>query len=466
MQKAKGKIGVVNYERYNPVITISVVGTLLVSILRLYYHLRQLFGRNNWQLLVPDHHEDPLTMTFKEKLYLGYKYYYKAVVTPEQHSGLDEYFKNQTLQPAVPEGFIAEKKITINAGGDLIPYTCITPAICKNLWDEVGDFFFDADIVFSNLEAPADFSKPVSAAPEVMLHDMYFNADESTFDIFNGNKKFKGYDVLSIANNHSLDFGEESLLQTMRMLSKKQIAYTGAAQKAEEKNDFPVIERNGIKVAFLAATFSFNKEELATGKSWLCNHILLNQTNPDISLLTEQAATARRQGTDIVIAALHMGCAYQAYPGIHTVTNARLICDNAGIDILIAGHPHHAQPLEFYNSPVTGRQHLIVYSLGDFIAYDIFKWGHLTMLLQLQISKGTLNGDSHTCLTGIKIKPVYMHAEEKAGKITSLKLLDYLQAKNNAAAYFNNNKDIVKFEETCDFFERFVVLPYQQHVLV
>ena len=466
MQKEKAKAGSVNFERYKPVITISIIGKILVCILRFYYSLRELLGRNNWALLVPDHHEDPLTMTFEEKLYLGYKYYYKAVVTPEQHSGLDLYFHNQTLQPFIPEGFVADKKITLNAGGDLIPYTCITSSVCTNLWDDVGDFFFNADIVFANLEAPADFSKPVSAAPEVMLHDMYFNADESTFNIFNGNQKFKGYHVLSIANNHSLDFGEESLLKTMELLRYKKIAYTGAAATPEEKNNYPIIERNGIKVAFLAATFSFNKEELAADKSWLCNHILLNQTNPDISLLTEQATAARSRGADIIVAALHMGCAYQAYPGIHTVTNARLICDVSGIDILIAGHPHHAQPLEFYNSTVTGRQHLIVYSLGDFIAYDIFKWGHLTMLLQLQISKGWLEGKEHTCLTGIKIKPAYMHAVAKAGKITSLKLLDYLLVKQNPESYFNDKMDSEKFKETCDFFERFVIMPHQQHVLI
>jgi len=366
----------------------------------------------------------------------------------------------------VPKGFKAATTITLNAGGDLIPYTCITPAVCKNLWDEVGKFFFDADLVFANLEAPADFSKPVSAAPEVMLHDMYFNADENTFNIFSGNGKFKGYDVLSIANNHSLDFGEESLIKTMEMLRQKNIAYTGAALKAEEKNDFPIIERKGIKIAFLAATFSFNKEELAADKQWLCNHILLNQTNPDVTLLVEQAALARSRGADIIVAALHIGCAYQAYPGIHTVTNARLVCDAADIDIVVAGHPHHAQPMEFYQSVITGRQHFIVYSLGDFIAYDIFKWGHLTMLLQLQISKGMVNGQPYTCLTGIKIKPSYMHAVAKAGKITHLQLLDYLKVKSNPRLYLPNGRDLEKFAEVRDYFERFVLQPEQQHVLV
>jgi poly-gamma-glutamate synthesis protein (capsule biosynthesis protein) len=316
------------------------------------------------------------------------------------------------------------------------------------------------------LEAPADFSKPGSAAPEVMLHDMYFNADAAMLKIFTGNGQFKGYDVLSVANNHSLDMGVDGLLNTLQLLQQKGIAYTGAAITKAAQNDFPIIDRKGIKVAFLSATFSFNKEQLPEDKQWLCNHISLNRSNPDISLLVKQAAIARQRGADIIVASLHMGCAYQVYPNMHTVNNIHAICDAAGIDIVIAGHPHHAQPMELYQSVTTGKQHFIVYSLGDFIAYDIFKWGHLPMMLQLQISKGMLDGKSYTCVTDIRVKAAYMHATTKNGKIKSLELLDYLELKEHAADFFSNKKDLQKFNETSAFFEQFVLQPHQQHLLV
>lgn len=456
----------VNYNKFNPVISLSTKGKILVSIVRFFYQIRQWFSKNETQPFLPHHHEDPLTMTFPEQLYLGHKYYFKAMIQPEHGSGLETYFQNQTLRITLPENFIAAASITLNAGGDLIPYTSIQPAVCTNLWKNTGHFFFDADIVFANLEAPADFSKPASAAPEVMLHDMYFNADEAMLKIFTGNDQYKGYDVLSVANNHSLDMGVDGLLNTLQLLQQKGIAYTGAALTESAQNNFPIIDRKGIKVAFIAATFSLNKEQLPEDKQWLCNHILLNCSNPDISLLVKQAAIARQRGADIIVAALHMGCAYQAYPNMHTVNNIHTICDAAGIDVVIAGHPHHAQPMELYNSATTGRQHCIVYSLGDFIAYDIFKWGHLPMMLQLQISKGMLNGKSFTCITDIKIKAAYMHATVNNGKINSLELLDYLELKRNAATYFTNKKDLQKFEEINAFFEQFVLQPHQQHVLV
>ncbi len=442
------------------------MGKILVGIVRLYYRIRQWLGKDQWISVWPGHHEDPLKMTFAEKRYLGYKYYFKALIQPEKGSNLEAYFHNQNFQFNMPAGFKPDETITFHAGGDLIPYTSIQTAVCKNIWNHTGDFFFNADIVFANLETPADFSKPCSAAPEVMLHDMYFNADAAMMKIFNGNDQYKGFDVLSIANNHSLDAGTTGLLDTMRLLQQRNISYCGAALNKEEQHQFPIIERKGIKVAFLAATFSFNKEVLRDDSAWLCNHIELNQSNPDISLLIQQAKIARERGADIIVAALHMGCAYQAYPSMHSVNNIHAICDKAGIDIVIAGHPHHAQPMEIYASPATGKQHFIVYSLGDFVAYDIFKWGHLSMLLKLEISKGLLNGQSFTCITSLQIKPVYLHAKIKSGKITSLELLDYLELKKKPSAFLSNKKDLKKFNEVSDFFERFVLQPHQQHVLI
>ena len=457
---------IIDYKKFNPVITISTKGKMLVYIVRFFYQLRQWLGKKEIHVFLPNHHEDPLTMTFAEQLYLGSKYYFRAMTQEEQGADLKSYFGRQTLQPVIPANFIPSQTISFNAGGDLIPYTSIKPQVCSNLWRNTGEFFFDADIVFANLETPADFSKPSSAAPEVMLHDMYFNADEAMLKIFTGNGQFKGYNVLSVANNHSLDMGVDGLLNTLHLLQQKGIAYTGAALTAAAQNDFPIIEKNGIKVAFLSATFSFNKEVLPTGKAWMCNLIPLNLSNPDISLLVTQAAIARQRGADIIVAALHMGCAYQAYPGMHTVNNIHNICDAAGVDVVIAGHPHHAQPMELYQSAATGKQHFIVYSLGDFIAYDIFKWGHLPMMLQLQISKGILNGKPFTCITNIKIKAAYMHAVVTKGKIQSLELLDYLGLKKNATTFFTNKKDLQKFNETSSFFEEFVLQPHQQHLLV
>ncbi len=452
----------VDYKKYRPVSAISFRGSLLIGIIRLCYRLREWLGRPMPDAVVSAHHEDPLTMRFAEKTYMGQKYYYRAMVQPEPGSNLKEHFARQRFVFDVSAEFVPETSATLSMGGDLIPYTCIRKNSCEHLWDETGDFFFDADWVVANLESPADFSKPFSAAPEVMLHDMFFNVDAEAFQIFNGNGKYRGFDLLGVANNHSLDRGVEGLSNTLRQLKELGITPCGAVLNPDEQMKPMILERNGIRLAFIAATFSFNKETLPEGEEWRCNRLPLNHAGADMQLLIDQTRAARDAGADMVVALLHMGCAYQAYPSGHSVSNIRSLCDKAGVDIVIAGHPHHPQPMELYASPETGRKHFIVYSLGDFIARDIFKWGRLCLMPKFTLVKGKLNGLPHTCIASVRMKVGYMHAEGSGGKIALLKLLDYEKLRSEPGRYLKTNRDRIEFSEISTFFETFVLSPQQQ----
>jgi len=403
-------------------------------------------------------------MTTRESLYLGYKYYYRAMLAAEPGSGLEAYFAAQSLRPCIPVGFSADQSATLSFGGDLMTYSSIRPDTCAGLWEEMGDFFFGADIVAANLETPIDLTKPLSTTPEVMLSDMYFNGDETLLSIASGNGQYKGYDLLSVANNHSLDMGIDGLLHTLDFLQEKGIATAGAARTKSQWQDVPILERNGIRFAFLAATFSLNKEQLPAEQPWLCNHVLLNDSNPDLSPLALQAAAARANGAEMVIAMLHMGTAYQAYPGATIVQNAHRVCDEAGIDAIIAGHPHHAQPMELYDSPHTGRQHFIAYSLGDFIAYDIFKWGQLPLLLRLTVSKGQTPNGPAVLLSDIEVRPAFMHADIRHGNVKSLRLMDYFRLRNDPSLSGIDPSEKRHFQELREFFESYVCSIRQQHV--
>ena len=454
----------VNYNTYNPVHPITLKGRLLVGLVRFIYSGRKWLGFPSWKTVLPKHHEDPLKMTFAEKLYFGHKYYYKGMVQPEAGSQTAAYFAGQSLQVSVPSGFVPQQTITLSAGGDLMPYEAINTNTTHELWTEAGDFFFGSDVVLANLETVADISESFSAAPEVMLHDMFFNIDENCFNIFNGNNQYRGYDVLSTSNNHAMDLGEKGLLNTMNFLQQKNVSYCGTSHSAEGRDAFPIIEKQGIKIAFLAYTFSLNKETLPDGKPWLCNHIFLNEENPDLSLIIHQANVAKNRGADVIIAALHMGCAYQAYPSGHTINNMHAICEAANIDVLIGGHPHHCQPMEIYKTTKADgniREHIIIYSLGDFIAYDIFKWGHLTLILKLHFAKGTLDNKTVTQIIKLEAKPFYMHRKKNANLI----LVDFMTIKNSPEKYFASKKDKRMIAELSDFFDRFIFTKKQQQAL-
>ena len=454
----------INYATYKPVKALTAKGRVLVAFVRFLYTLRRLMGKPMWHHIAPNHHEDALKMTMEEKLYLGHKYYYRAMISPEPGADTAQYFSGQDLRFSVPKHFDVQRSITLSAGGDLIPYTCLNPLTTNDLWTEAGDYFFGSDLVFANLETVADTEAPYSAAPEVMLADMYFNIDERTFNIFNGNGKYRGFDVLSTANNHSMDLGEKGILATIAFLRERQIAHCGTADAAQNLHNFPILEANGIKVAFLAYTYSLNKETLPPGKPWLCNHIFLNEPNPDLTLLVEQAALARQKGADLVVASLHMGCAYQAYPSQSTIQQMHQICAVADIDVLLGGHPHHAQPLEVYthtNALGQRKQHLIVYSLGDFIAYDIFKWGHLPLLLKINIAQGLLNGSPHTQIVGFEARPFMMWRHNDG----ALVLRDFDALRNHTDALNLSPAHKTEIAELADFFDRFVMTPAHQKTL-
>lgn len=283
---------------YNPVRPLTLKGKFLVGLLRWLFKLRKILGGKDWIHPLKGHHEDPRKMNFRQQLYFGYKYYYRGIFKGDQGAELEQYFQSQGAKFENKDTSNSSQKLTLSAGGDLMPYLCINSEQCKNLWKESGDFFFDADIVVANLETPLNPKKPASLVPEVMLSNMYFNANLDMFDVFSGLGNYKGFDVLATANNHSLDQGEDGVVQTIEFLDQKGIQHVGTARSENERDAFPIVEKNGIKIAFLSYTFSLNALVCPEGKAYLANHLNLNEANPDLSLIVQQAQLARQKGAD------------------------------------------------------------------------------------------------------------------------------------------------------------------------
>jgi hypothetical protein len=438
-----------NRARFNPVLWISLKGKFVIQFIRALFAISHSIGLFHWEKIKQNHHEDPKYMKAKDLIYFSHKYYCQP---PTGHGEKEVAYQKfpQSLESFEPiKSKENNQTISISIGGDLMPYECITETVCEDLWSECGAFFFNADIVTANLETPIDQSKAISLVPELMLKNMYFNGNPDLFDIFNGQGKYKGFDVLSVANNHSLDQGTSGILATMRFLENRKIAYCGAALSEGELDDFPVLNRNGINVAFLGTTFSLNALSKPKDSPWIVNHMALNEPNPEISLLIRQSNQARMRGADLIMAHLHMGCAYQALPSLHTVDNMHLICEQTGIDVLIGSHPHNIQPLEIYTytDPWTKqqKQSLIIYSLGDFIAYDIFKWCHLPMMLNLKYTRI----DSQVVLSELSIKLGFMEALIAKGKVQKLLLRDFNQVRENPS--FMSKRAANEFNELLPF---------------
>lgn len=434
-----------NRKKYKPVLHISFLGSVLIWLIRRLFDIRSFFGGKDYDTVLEDHHEDPKWMNWRDHIYFAHKYYYRF---PLDQRRLVSSLNNSLSEIRVNE---SSYDLSISLGGDLMPYRGINATVCKDLWSEVGGFFFGADIVTANLETPIFLKKPRRAVPEIMLANMYFNGDDEIFSVFNGLGNYKGFDLLSIANNHSLDQGLDGLFATMGYLKDCGISYCGASESPNNIDRVPLIERNGIKVGFLGATFSLNDQSLPPGYEWAVNHLPLNKSNPNIEILKQQAHSARLAGADLLIAHLHMGCAYQMQPTAQTITNIRSICESCGLDIVVGNHPHNIQPLEWYKyqDPITGtpRESLICYSLADFVGYDIFKWCHLTLMVKIYIKKVS----GKVKLSGIELKPAYTQALVSHGKVKSLMLRDWnLMERNFDSLDARNKKEI---QELRPFYE-------------
>lgn len=431
-----------------PAVTANTLqGKILVRLLRMLLCILDMMFGKRWTTPPQYFHDDPRHYNIKDLLFFAYKYYYKSPLKDDAEGFVSDFFKRYPPNFGIPEGFDVRESITLTAAGDLMPYEWIQPHYCQHLWDDIATDFFDADIRFANLETPIDTSHSVSLVPEVMLNDMYFNADETMFNLFNPasapplsrdeeygfsqiDKHKWGFDILSTANNHSLDRGEEGVKNTMAFLQQKNIACTGTALTEHDRWHFPVIERNGIRVAFVAYTFSMNKMVNPTGKPYLVNHLEVNQPNIDLMTLKKDilfAKTVRK--ADIVVLSLHFSNAYQSYPCKHIVENTKQIFEECGPDIILGGHAHNIQPMATYpfKCPLSGenKKGFVIFSLGDFIAYDIFNWCHLPVYLKLTLSKGVdyKKNAIKTILTDVKVTPVYTCGTYKSKTKRELRLL-------------------------------------------
>jgi poly-gamma-glutamate capsule biosynthesis protein CapA/YwtB (metallophosphatase superfamily) len=387
---------------YKPIGLISIFNKLIVRILWLFFRT----GSNkNIHKKNRNFEENPANMTFKESWYLGFKYYFES---PQPELKAVNFFKSN---PVVIHNKFIGSKISISLGGDLMPYRLINQKSCEHLWNNIGSKFFDADIVFANLETPIVSSKKPRFVPEVMLHHMNFNASLEQLEIFSGgnNNAFKGYDVLSCANNHSFDMGVEGIFATQNLLKQRNIAPIGISSLPNAYQDVVIKEVNGIKVGWLAYTFSINHHQLPQEKSFMVNALRLNNPDCDFTEIKEKVDFLRNSGADFIVGSFHMGNAYQPLPNFSMINQVTRLVNETDIDLFVGTHPHNLQP----NAMITNRRGKVVpamFSLGDFVAWDIYKFGHLSQIVKLELTR---NQTGEVIISNFESNPIFCMLDKK-----------------------------------------------------
>lgn len=230
-----------------------------------------------------------------------------------------------------------------------------------------------ADIFMANQEFP--FSDRGTAADK----EYAFRLPESRVSVLQD----IGPDIVTLANNHALDYGRDALLDTRRVLSDAGLIYVGAGRDREEAGKLQIIEKKGVKVGFLAATRVMPDYSWAAGAG---QPGMLTTYDPK-ELLEEIKKS--RQLCDYLVVYVHWGIEKDTMPQEYQRTLGHQYID-AGADLVVGSHPHVLQGIEYYNGKP------IVYSLGNFVFGSSIPQ---TALLEVRLT------DQADGETGLKLHP-------------------------------------------------------------
>jgi poly-gamma-glutamate capsule biosynthesis protein CapA/YwtB (metallophosphatase superfamily) len=241
-------------------------------------------------------------------------------------------------------------------------------------YEAVEPYFGQADFVMGNLETTlTGAAAGYSGFPRFNSPDEYATA-----------LKWAGFDFVTTSNNHSLDRGEKGVLRTIERLNLEGIGYVGTYVDQRDRDSVRIYDINGIEVAFLSYTFSTNGIPIPRGKPHLVNMIEPETIKADID-------AARALDPDLVLVYYHFGTEYQQEPNGYqrSIVNKTI---EFGADVILGGHPHSLQPMEYYatngGSLDTG---VVAYSLGNFISNQRWRYSDAGVVLYLEFTKDVKN---------------------------------------------------------------------------
>jgi poly-gamma-glutamate capsule biosynthesis protein CapA/YwtB (metallophosphatase superfamily) len=220
-------------------------------------------------------------------------------------------------------------------------------------FQKVGDRTRGADLFVANLECP------FTARGTKIAKNFNFKARPELVAALSAG----GVDVVSLANNHLMDYGAEGLVDTLATLDAAKIRHFGAAESLAQARTATVVEVKGIKLAFLGYFFLGDRnieppEVIAVeGTPGVAGHF--KELTTLQQWVTEDIKAAKAKA-DLVIPFFHWGREGFTQPEPYQLTLAHAAID-AGAAAVIGSHPHVLQGMELYKGVP------IVYSLGNFV---------------------------------------------------------------------------------------------------
>jgi poly-gamma-glutamate capsule biosynthesis protein CapA/YwtB (metallophosphatase superfamily) len=288
------------------------------------------------------------------------------------------------LRTAIANARPAE--VTLDAVGDIMLGRSIARLMADRgaayPFEAVRPALADADVRFGNLEmALTDRGTPARK-------DYVFRAPPAATD----GLSYAGFNVVSLANNHSLDYGPEGLADTITALDRAGIAHAGAGSDTEQAHAPALLTVKGVRIAVLAYVNVPNDSR----SGFVAQSMEAGPGRPGVAWGTVDAVqrdvAAAKQQADVVIVSLHSGYEYTDTPNPTQRALAHAAVD-AGAALVLGGHPHVLQGVEFYHGVP------IIYSLGNFVFdLDHDDYSHpglpstLTVIFRVTLTKDGVQG--------------------------------------------------------------------------
>lgn len=293
--------------------------------------------------------------------------------------------KNEVMEVSAPK---PNPTVTIAAAGDVIMHAGPRKAgfneetgiyDFSGIFDEIKGEIQSADFGMINLETTlAGKEQKYTGYPR-------FNSPDEIADAL----KNAGFNIITTANNHTLDRNAHGVLRTLKVLKEKRLIPLGTYESQDDSKKLLTLDKNGIKITFLAYTYGTNGIPVPKDMPYIVNIIDEQKILSDL----EKA----REVSDAIVVYLHYGDEYQRTPSKFQKDLSYKILEN-GADIIVGSHPHVIQPSEVYKQEMSDGQIVkkyIAYSLGNFVSGQRFPYTEEGNILKFTFEKDLENGETY-----------------------------------------------------------------------
>ena len=327
----------------------------------------------------------------------------------------------EALENNIKNDLIYEKEISMVMVGDALIHQSIYQDAYKNgkydftkMLSRVKPIISKYDLAYYNQETILGGAElGVSTYPR-------FNSPYEVGDAF----RDAGFNVVSLANNHTLDRGKQAIINSTNYWKKyPKVLVAGSYGSQSDRDKVQIFEKNGITYTMLSYTTDTNGLRIPNGETYLLNVYNENTIKKDIEKV--------RSKVDLLIVAMHWGQEYTNTP-VKEQRNIANYLASLGVDIIIGCHPHVIEPMTFIDNT------LVIYSLGNFISSQNTVNQRTGLMASVKIKKIYKEGKTYISLEDVTARLVYTYYKNTVPRVNYM-IYPYEQLNNDILSNYKTH---------------------------